>query len=106
MNFLNGKNGASNGKNGINGNGNGVASVLELHSLAEHYGLTKIDPVLSRLIINAVARPNDEHMAQLLRQRLEPQIMAAQLSGWGVFPNPPAGNEVAGAIQLGFVEGL
>jgi len=64
----------------------------------------KTDPASQRLLLAALASRGDKSLLSLLWTRMQPLLLARQMGGLSAFPNPPAGNEVAGPILLGVVE--
>jgi hypothetical protein len=58
----------------------------------------------SLLVIAALAERSPAHWHLKLWERMQLQILASEMDGSWIFPNPPGGVEVAGAYRLGMVE--
>lgn len=77
---------------------------LEILQIGQESGIFKTYPALLMLLLAAMANPGDKGLLSLLWTRMQPPLLDRQMSGLSAFPNPPAGNEVAGPILLGVVE--
>ncbi len=81
-----------------------IPGLLEILQIGQESSIFKTDPASQRLLMAAMASRGDKSLLSLLWTRMQPLLLARQMGGLSAFPNPPAGNEVAGSILLGVVE--